>query len=219
MRVLCGLYAQDDLALNYGKARLGVQAIEQVIYDFLAHITSRPDRKVNKVLCMWPCVFQSTQDACACLERRLLTLISLSRQALMTTVEAELQQARMTISTLKDTQMRQETILRQYAEEVCIRGYRVLFFGCLPDDRRLHSARINAGRARAVFLKLTNFVCFSPDSYIWGCALAVLTGQIPKGCHDTSRCKSEHAALRVSEGDPSSQKSNYTPRKCQLPAW
>ena len=39
---------------------------------------------------------------------------------LMTTVETELEQAKHTISHLRDTQMRQEIILRQYAEEVCI---------------------------------------------------------------------------------------------------
>ena len=37
---------------------------------------------------------------------------------LMTHVETELEQAKHTISNLRDTQMRQETILRQYAEEV-----------------------------------------------------------------------------------------------------
>jgi hypothetical protein len=40
----------------------------------------------------------------------------------MTAVEAELEQAKLTISNLKDTQMRQEIILRQYAEEVCSVG-------------------------------------------------------------------------------------------------
>ena len=38
----------------------------------------------------------------------------------MTAVETELEQAKLTISNLKDTQMRQEIILRQYAEEVCV---------------------------------------------------------------------------------------------------
>ena len=158
----------DDVALNNGRARLGVQAIEQVIYDFLAHITSRPDRKINKVLCMWPCVFQSAQDARACLERRSLTRISLSRQGLLTSVEAELEQAKLTISNLKDTHMRQETILRQYAEEVCIRRYRVLFLGWLPDASRLHSSRVNAGRARAVFLKNSPISCASPLIHTFG---------------------------------------------------
>ena len=36
----------------------------------------------------------------------------------MTAVETELEQAKLTISSLKDTKMRQEIILRQYAEEV-----------------------------------------------------------------------------------------------------
>ena len=39
-------------------------------------------------------------------------------KSLMTTVEKELEQAKLTISNLRDTQMRQEIILRQYAEEV-----------------------------------------------------------------------------------------------------
>ena len=37
----------------------------------------------------------------------------------MTTMEAELEQAKLTISNLKETKMRQEIILSQYEEEVC----------------------------------------------------------------------------------------------------
>lgn len=147
MRVLCDLYAVD-VELKSGRTRLGVQAIEQVIYDFLTQITARPDRKINKVLCTFSCVFQSAQDARACLECIHLTRISLSRQGLMTAVESELEQAKLTISNLKDTQMRQETILRQYAGEVCIRGYHMLFLGWPADASRLHSARVNAGPAK-----------------------------------------------------------------------
>ena len=43
----------DLAALSNGRCM--VQAIEQVILDFLENITARPDRKINKVLCASAC--------------------------------------------------------------------------------------------------------------------------------------------------------------------
>jgi len=63
----------------------------------LAHCTSRQFTCFSQ---LWPCV------------------VVCRHQGLATAVETELAQAKITIASLRDTQMRQETILRQYAEEV-----------------------------------------------------------------------------------------------------
>jgi len=65
--------------------------------SYLAHCTSRPFTCFSQLR---PCV------------------VVCRHQGLATAVETELAQAKITIASLRDTQMRQETILRQYAEEV-----------------------------------------------------------------------------------------------------
>jgi hypothetical protein len=105
-------------------------------------------------------------------------------KSLMTTVEKELEQAKLTISNLRDTQMRQEIILRQYAEEVS------------PAD----------ARDSVVTCSLARLLLMQPARSIVQTHVIQTPDEVQQGCTRTARRRPRNPTITLPHGNPQAER-------------